>query len=362
MARVDIDKLIRPHLVDIKTYAPVDPPELLAQRAGIPVEQIIKLNGNENPYGGSEKATEAVANVPLHIYPDPVQRKIREALSEYTGMAPEYIVAGAGSDELIDLLFRLFIAQGDRIIDCDPTFAMYDFCARVAGGELQMVARDELFDIDTEAVKDAIDSKTKIIFISSPNNPTGNLATETQVRELLETGLIVVVDEAYYEFCNQTAADMVPDHDNLVVLRSMSKWAGLAGLRVGYGLMSPGLIQHVIDIKSPYNVNIAAEAALLASLEDAPALLEKTQLIVDERDRLFSLLESIPGVTPLPSQANFILCQFAPGRAVEIFEALAKRGIFLRNFRSERLQDCFRISVGTPEQTDAVIEAMRELV
>ena len=142
MKRTDIEKLIRPHLVNVETYASVDPPELLAKKAGIPPEKVIKLNGNENPYGGSPKAAEAVANTPLHIYPDPLQRKIRSALAGYTGMDEEYIVAGAGSDELIDLLFRLFISPGDKILDFDPTFAMYGFCARVAGGEIRMVPRD----------------------------------------------------------------------------------------------------------------------------------------------------------------------------------------------------------------------------
>jgi len=362
MKTVDIDKLIRPHLVDIKSYDPVDPPELLAEQAGIPLDQIIKLNGNENPYGGSPKAAKAVANTPLHIYPDPLQRKIRKALGEYTGLGPEYLIAGAGSDELIDLLFRLFISPGNKILDCEPTFAMYGFCARVAGGEVKMVPRDELFELDIDAIEDAIDEETKIIFVSSPNNPTGNLASESQVRELLETGLIVVVDEAYYEFCGQTVAGLAPDHENLVVLRTLSKWAGLAGLRIGYGIMSPRLVQHVIDIKSPYNVNVAAEAALLASLEDAPALLEKVDLIVQERERMFSLLTAISGVKPWPSFGNFILCQFAPRRASEVYEALAMRGIFVRDFPSERLRDCFRVAVGTPAQTDAFIGAMREIV
>ena len=359
---VNIESLIRPHLVDIKTYDPVDPPELLAKRAGIPEDKIIKLNGNENPYGGSPKAAAALAKTPLHIYPDPLQRKIRSALSDYTGMEQEYIIAGAGSDELIDLLFRLFISPGDKILDCDPTFAMYGFCARVAGGEVELVPRDELFEVEVDAVKDAIDSKTKVIFVSSPNNPTGNLASEEQIRALLETGLIVVVDEAYYEFSKQTVAGLTPDHDNLVVLRTMSKWAGLAGLRIGYGIMSPSLVQHIIDIKSPYNVNVAAEAALLASLDDAPALLDNVNLIVEETKRMFSMLEAMPGVTPWPTFGNFVLCQFAPGRADAIYEGLAGRGIFVRNFGSERLQDCFRIGVGTPEQTDALIEAMKELV
>ena len=362
MKTIDIEKLIKPYLLNIKTYEPIDPPELLAERAGIPPDQIIKLNGNENPYGGSPKAAEAVANTPLHIYPDPLQRKIRKALGEYTGMDPGYIIAGAGSDELIDLLFRLFISPGDTILDCDPTFAMYGFCARVAGGEVELVPRDELFEIDVSAVKSAIGPNTKIVFVSSPNNPTGNLASESQVRQLLETGLIVVVDEAYYEFCDRTAAHLVPDHENLVVLRTMSKWAGLAGLRIGYGIMSPPLVKHIIDIKSPYNVNVAAEAALVASLEDAPALLDNVDKIVQERQRMFSMLEAIPGVTPWPSFGNFILCQFAPGRALEIYEALAMRGIFVRNFSSDRLQDCFRVAVGTPDQTDPFIAAMKEIV
>ena len=362
MITTDIDKLIRAHLVDFKTYDPVDPPELLAEQAGIPPDKVIKLNGNENPYGGSPKAAEAVANTPLHIYPDPLQRKMRRALGDYTGMDPDYIIAGAGSDELIDLLFRLFISHGDAILDCDPTFGMYGFCARVAGGEIRVVQRDELFEIDVGDVRDAIDSKTKLIFISSPNNPTGNLASEEQVRELLETGLVVVVDEAYFEFCNQTAAGLVESHENLVVLRTLSKWAGLAGLRIGYGIMSPRLVNHVIDIKSPYNVNVAAEAALLASLEDAPALMAKVNLIVEERERMSTLLKDIPGVTTWPSHGNFILCQFAPGRAREIFEALTRRGIFVRNFGSERLRDCFRIAVGTPDQTDALTAAMRDIV
>ena len=359
---MDVEKLIRPHLVDIKTYAPVDPPEALAEQAGIPEDRVIKLNANENPFGASPRAVDAVANVSLHVYPDPLQRRMRQALGEYCGVDPEYVIVGAGSDELIDLLFRLFMDRGDGILDCEPTFGMYSFSARVAGAEVGLVPRDELFEIDLDAVKDAAGPRTKMIFISSPNNPTGNLASESQVRGLLATGLMVVVDEAYYEFCGQTVAGLIPEHENLVVLRTMSKWAGLAGLRVGYGIMSPGLVRHIIDIKSPYNVNVAAEAALLASIEDAPALLERVALITEERDRMHSLLESMPRVTPWPSYGNFILCQFPPGRAQAIYEGLAKRGIFVRNFDSERLRDCFRMSVGTPDQTDALIDAMNELV
>lgn len=359
---MSVNKLIREHLVDVQTYDPVDPPEMLAKRAGIPADQIVKLNGNENPREPSARVKEAVAAAPFNLYPDPLQRSVRRALATYTGLDPSNIIAGAGSDELIDLLFRLFISPGDNILDCEPTFAMYGFCARVAGGEVRLAQRDEMFDVDVDAVTGAIDERTKIIFISSPNNPTGGLASQHQIEKLLETGLIVVVDEAYFEFSGATAADMVPEHENLVVLRSMSKWAGLAGLRVGYGLMSPELVQHVIDVKSPYNLSVTSEAALIASLQEAPTLMKEVNRIVAERERMSSLLSQIDGVTPWPSSGNFILCQFAPGRAGSVYEALAQKGIFVRKFGAARLQDHFRISVGTAEQTDRVIAAMREVV
>ncbi|MCL0028836.1 histidinol-phosphate transaminase [Dehalococcoidia bacterium] len=363
MAKVDANRLIRPHLADLQTYEPVDPPEVLARRAGIPETEIVKLNGNENPFGPSPLAVEAVAKAPLHIYPDPLQSGIRGALAKYTGMDSKYIIAGAGSDELIDLLLRLFIEPGDTILDFEPTFAMYAFCTRVYGGTVVMLQRDESFEIDTIAAKDAIDEHTKILFVSSPNNPTGNLVSEGQIRELLETGLIVVVDEAYYEFCGWTVANLIPQFENLVVLRTMSKWAGLAGLRIGYGMMSPDMVDHLMDIKSPYNVNVAAEAALMASLEDAPALLESVGKIVAERERLHAALETLKGVTPWPSKGNFILCQFAgPLEALRGYEELASRGIFVRNFSLDRLRDSFRVAVGTPDQTDVFIEALREIM
>ena len=190
-------------------------------------------------------------------------------------MPAERIIAGAGSDEIIDLIFRLVIEPGDKVIDSEPTFGMYSFDARVNGAETVMVQRDENFDVDVDAVREAIDERAKIIFLCSPNNPTGNVATPEQIEGLVETGLLVVIDEAYWEFSGSTAASMVKDHDNLIVLRTMSKWAGIAGLRIGYGIMSPTLVNHIIDIKQPYNVTTASEAALMATLDDADYLNRK---------------------------------------------------------------------------------------
>ena len=357
-----MEKLFRRHLLEARGFASVDPPEVLARRAGIPEDRIIRLNANENPYGCSPAVAHALATAPLHVYPDPMQRRVRKALAGYTGMQEANIVCGAGSGELIDLLFRIFIDPGDAIVLCDPTFGMYSFCAGVAGAPVKSVPRDGQFEIDVRAVEEAVDAETKIIFVNSPNNPTGNLVSDAQVRQLLETRRIVVVDEAYFEFLNESRKGLVEEYENLVVLRTMSKWAGLAGLRVGYALTSAQVVDQLIKVKIPYNLSTVAETAVLTSLEHADSLLENVRRIVDERERMFSLLRDIPSLTPWPSGGNFILCQMAGGRAQEVFEGLARRGIFVRLPGSERLKDCFRVSVGTPEQTEAFLAALRDQV
>ena len=359
---INIKSLIRQHLAEIEIYDSVESPEDLALKAGIPKDEIIKLNGNENPYGGSPKAIEAVANSDFHIYPDPGQKEMRKSLSQYTGADPDEIVVGAGADELIDLIFRLFLSPGEKILDCEPTFGMYSFCARIAGGSVSYVQRDDRFEIDVKAVRNAVDSSTKIIFVTSPNNPTGNLASKEQIVEILRMGLLVVVDEAYYEFSGQTVQGLVKDHQNLIVLRTMSKWAGLAGLRVGYGITNPVIANHLMDIKPPYNVNVAAESALIASLGDAEYLLSNVEKIKSERERLYGILKNIVGVDPWPSQGNYILCEFENNQALRIYNELASRGIFVRNFKSDRLINCFRIAIGKPEDSDAFVKVISEIL
>ncbi len=361
MGKSRIEDFVRPHLRNIETYEAVDPSEVLAKEAGVSLDEVIKLNGNENPYGCSERVVDAVASLrSFHIYPDPQQRTMREALSKYVGLGPDYIVAGSGCDEIIDLLLRLFLEPGDEVLECNPTFGMYAFSTRICGGKIKSVPRNKVFDVDVDGVKMALGKNTKMIFIASPNNPTGNLTSEGDIRSILETGIVVVVDETYYEFSKATLAHLVPQYDNLVVLRSLSKWAGLAGLRIGYGIMSASLVRHLIDIKPPYNVNAAAEVALLASLEDAPLLLQRVESIIKERNRFYAELQKVEGVLAYPSYGNFILCQFNPGKGYQVYKDLAKRGIFVRYFNTSRLQSSMRISIGTEEQMDKVMSVLRE--
>jgi len=358
----DILALARRELLDMVGYEPVEPTHLLAAGLGIPPERILKLDGNENPYGPSPKALAALASLEAaHIYPDPQQQRLRRALAGYTGLGEEHIVAGSGSDELIDLIARLFLAPGDGVIICPPTFGMYAFCARLAGARVLAAPRRHNFSLDLEAIAAQRERGAKLIFVTSPNNPTGNLLTEEELRGLLSLGLIVVVDEAYSEFAGQSFASWVPHHPNLIVLRSFSKWAGLAGLRIGYGLFPAPVAELVMKIKPPYNVNVAAEAAALASLEDLELLMAHVKAIVAERECLGAELAGLGFIIPLPSQANFILCRVRGSEAKLLKERLAREGIFIRHFDQHPIADCLRITVGLPQHTDILVAALRRI-
>jgi len=359
----DLKDMMLPHIRRLKPYHGVDPMEVIAERAGIPADQVIRLNGNENPYGPSPKVHEALGNFKFYNhYTDPEQRKLRSVLSKYLGAPEERIVAGNGSDELIDLLLRMFLGPGENIIIPSPTFGMYSFTADICGGEAISVASDENFELDVEAMVVAMTDKTKAVFLASPNNPSGNIASSSQIRALLETGRLIVVDETYYEFCGQTVLPLMEEYPNLVILRTFSKWAGLAGLRIGLGVMQEELAQTMISMKPPYNVNTAAEVALTASLEDTSVLLDRVKAIVAERERMMGLLQKIPGIKAWPSQANFILFSLPEGQGQRIFDGLCSRGIFLRYFDTPQLKDYIRSSVGLPHETDAVVAALTELV
>jgi histidinol-phosphate aminotransferase len=361
---MEIATLIRPDLAALEPYTPIVPFEALSERLGLPIEQIVKLDANENPYGPSPRAIEALARYPHYaIYPDPDQLPLRRALAAYTGQPVERILCGNGSDEIIDLLMRLFIAPGDAVVESPPTFGMYSFNAGVVGGRSVAAPRGEEWRVDVEEVAAAVErSHAKLVFLPSPNNPDGGSLARAEIERLLELPAIIVIDEAYAEFSGQSVIDLVGQAPNLVVLRTFSKWAGLAGLRIGYGLIPEPIIAHLWKIKPPYNINMAANAAAIASLEDRAYLMKNVRRIVVERERLLRELRGIAGLEPFPSDANFILMRVRDGDAAELKTALERRGILLRYYSKPRLRDCVRISVGTPEQNDRALQALREIV
>ncbi len=354
---------------DFRSYAPIEPFEVLSARLGRAPESIVKLDANENPYGPSPLACQALADLAFpHIYPDPESRALRASLSAFTGVPAECLLAGAGADELIDLLLRVLLEPGDKVINCPPTFGMYPFDTLLNSGKVVDVPRKEDFSLDIEGILAAVNvHHPKAIFIAAPNNPDGSLPGPGQIELLLDLPLLVAIDEAYIEFAsaggrlgeNLSRLAEVPRHDNLVVLRTFSKWAGLAGLRVGYGAFPGWILPAMWKAKQPYNVNVAASAAALASLEDLETLAANVEHIRRERAHLWRLLAEIPFLRPFPSEANFILCKVSGRSARDLKDELCNQGILVRYYDTPLLEEYIRISVGRPQDTEAVVSVLR---
>ncbi len=354
--------LARPELVAMPGYEPIEPVDVVARELRIPEDQIVKLDGNENVYGPSPRVAEALARFPYyHIYPDPEQRRVRQAVADYIGVDPEEVVLGSGSDELLDLVARLFLSPGDVVVNAPPTFGMYEFLARLYAAGLVEVPRREDFSLDLPAMEAALKDGAKLVFLASPNNPTGNALRGEELERLLSHRAVVLVDEAYGEFAGASFVPLVRERDNLIVIRTFSKWAGLAGLRAGYGVFPVRLAKTIGKIKMPYNLNAAAEVAVLASLEDADALRERVAAVVSERERLRQRLAELPWLRPFPSQANFVLCEVRGLPAQEVRARLREKGILVRHFDAPGVRNCLRISAGRPQDTDRLLAALAEI-
>ena len=361
---------MRQHLESLPAYVPIEPFEVLSARIGRDPSQIVKLDANENPYGPLPVVREALGKLDFpHIYPDPESRALRKVLANFTGVSEEYLLAGAGADELIDLLMRVFLEPNDCILSCPPTFGMYSFDAELNAARCIEVPRQPDFSLDMESIHKAVETyRPKLFYITSPNNPDGSLIAPDLMDQLLALPTLVVLDEAYIEFAGEnlgaelTRIREVPLRENLIVLRTFSKWAGLAGLRIGYGAFPLWLMPTLWKSKQPYNVNVAANVAAQVSLEHLDQGSKVVRLLKNERERLFHSLCDIPYLKPYPTQANFILCRVIGQDAAGLKLRLAKEhGIFIRYFDKSGLRDHIRISVGRPQDTDVLIRALKVL-
>jgi histidinol-phosphate aminotransferase len=359
-----VEGLIRSDVFEMDAYTPIVPFEVLCAQLGLPAEQIIKVDANENPYGPSPKVADALARYPYyHIYPDPNHTVLRAALEGYVGVGREHLMLGTGSDELLDVVIRLFCQPGDAIVNCPTTFGMYPFLAGVAGAHLISVPRRADCSVDVPAIEALFRASRrppKLAFIASPNNPDGSVLDRGDLLRLLALPMIVVVDQAYVEFGGEDFSPLVPHYPNLIVMRTFSKWAGLAGLRVGYGVFPAEIVGHLFKIKQPYNVNAAAQAAVLASLGDLETLQARVRTLIAERALLHAGLASIEALQPYPSRANFVLSRVVGRDAGELKASLARQGILVRYYRTPGLEDHIRISVGTPGQNLRVLAALRQ--
>ncbi len=324
----DPEKLVRTAIHHLPLYTREEPPVEKPAR-------VVRLDWNESPYGPSPRALEALAAVATHNrYPEFDAWALREALGRYAGVPADRIVAGAGLDNVLETLMLLLIDHGDRVIISEPTFMVYQLLVRGHGGEAVNVPLNREFQLDARGILDAVDDRTKLILICNPNNPTGNLlAPEAIERIVANAPCLVAIDEAYAEFAGASYRDLMDEYPNLAVLRTLSKFAGLAGMRVGYGIFPESLMPYLMRVMPGFcNVSAAASAAAIAALADADYNHATIARIVADREMLADRLRQIPGVEPLPSATNFLLVRLPVADAEPVVRELANRGVYVRHF------------------------------
>lgn len=314
------------------------------------------LDANENSFGSPTTKW-------YNRYPDPLQMKVKERLAQIKGVPPSNMFLGNGSDECIDILIRAFCEPGvDNLIVCPPTYGMYEVSANINNALIKKVPLTPGYQLNIEALANAIDDHTKIIFICSPNNPTGNSLDREDVEALLNNYWgIVVIDEAYINFSRQRSfVQELKDYPNLVVMQTLSKAWGLAALRMGMAFASDEIISIMNRIKPPYNINQATQDLVLAALDKVDEVNQMIKEIVKERQELEKRLPELPVVRKVhPSDANFLLVQVT--EAVKIYRFLLDRGIVVRDrSKVELCEGCLRITVGTPHENKVLLQALNE--
>jgi histidinol-phosphate aminotransferase len=360
------ESLANEHILGIAPYEPGKPVEELERELGI--HDAIKLASNENPLGPSDRVQRAItgALAALNRYPDGSGYYLRQALARKHEVTADQVVIGNGSNELIELIVRTFLRPGDEAVVPHPSFVVYPMIVQAAGGiRVMVMLRDSR--IDLEAMARAITPMTKIVFIANPNNPTATIVTGDEVEHFMSRvpdRTIVVFDEAYLEFAQgpdfpDTLA-YVAQGRKVVVLRTFSKSASLAGLRVGYGVADADAVSLMNRIRQPFNVNALAQVAALAALDDESHTLECVRMIEAGRHYLYDEFNAL-GVKYVPSRANFILVDVGRS-ASDIYQRLLKEGVIVRPLTPFGMESALRITVGTPQENRRLIKALRAVL
>lgn len=328
----------------------------------------IKINQNENPWDAPAAIKEEVlrrfAERQWSRYPDFIPVSLHEQLAKFAGWKADGVIAGNGSNELIQAVLMVAVGPGKRVLISEPTFALYRQVATVLGGEVESVALTPELAYDVPALRRTIQEKQPAVtIICSPNNPTGCVIETADLRRLLETAHgLIVIDEAYHEFAGQSVVTLLHEHENLIVLRTFSKAMAFAALRLGYLLASPSLVTEIGKAVLPYNLNVFSQIAAEVALEQYPTLLGPiVDAIIAERERLYSSLLQKQGFDPVKSKANFMVVK-ADTDPKQIFAELLKRDILVRDVSGyPMLREYFRFNVGTPEENDRLLRALDEI-
>jgi len=358
--------LVRATLHQIRPYVPGRPIADVAREFGL-TEGIVKLASNENPLGPSPAAQEAVLRMvtELHRYPDGAAQDLRGAIASHIGLTPAHIFVGNGSDEIIKMISETFLSPGDEVVAPHPSFGQYAFGAHLMGARVVQVPFGDDFSYDVDAFARAVTPRTKLLYLCTPNNPTGVHLTHSEVDSLLRRlrdDIIVILDEAYLEYVD--APDPVDSRvwvragRPVISLRTFSKMYGLAGLRLGYGVADPALVRFLHQVREPFNANAVAQAAAAAALGDTAYVERVRAANAAGKEQYYRGLEAL-GAHAVRSQANFVLARVGDGEAV--FAALLRRGVIVRaGFPT--LDAFIRISVGTEAENSRCLAALQEVL
>jgi len=356
-----IKKLVQKEVRDLSSY---EVKTILEQK---PNEKIVKMNLNENfamPSEVVEKLLlDASRNVDVRAYPPPRGSLAVKAISDFFGFSISEIAVANGADEIMDLLMKVFVRRGSKVIVAEPTFPMYTFFAELYGGKKVTVMLKKDFNLDVDSILKRADKETRLLFICSPNNPTGNQFRESNIKQLLEEFKgIVVVDEAYADFASGSVINHVKDYDNLTVLRSFSKAFGLAGLRLGYLVSSKHVVKYVQRVMGPFNVNSVTQQTIVLALQKWNYFKEKIDLVINERQWLMENLMQIDGLKPYHSDANFILFKVTKDEltSASLTERLENRNVLVKDRGYlPLLKNCIRVTVGTRDMNKTFVSALK---
>jgi histidinol-phosphate aminotransferase len=356
--------LAKQYISDLQAYQPGLPIELVAREYGLQPKDIVKLASNENPLGPSPKAVQAVRLALLEVHRYPEQHALTHALAAKYGVHPEQVVIGNGSNDLIDLIARVYLGVHDEAISSEYGFAMYRIAVQTVGATNVIVPAKD-YGHDLQAMAAAITPRTKVIWLANPNNPTGTFISYAEIKQWLSqvpSRVLVVVDEAYIEYLDdndvQDATMWLPDHPNVILLRTFSKIYGLAGLRVGYGLMAPEVAELLNRVRLPFNVTSVAITAAVAALADKAYVLRSYRTNKDGRAQLVSGLQALK-LTQLPAYGNFVT--FEVPDAARVYEQLLRQGVIVRPLAGYGLVNWLRVSVGTTAENQRFLDGMLNL-
>lgn len=354
-------------LSQIQPYIPGKPISHVQRELGL--THVIKMASNENPLGCSLKATEAVKKWAenMALYPDGSCSELNEALSSKLGVKQDQLIFGAGSDQIVEMIAQAYVNPDDESIMPIPSFPRYETVTRIMAGKPIEIKLDKEYRLDLSAYIDSITEKTRVIWICNPNNPTGTIITESEQRAFLDSvpdSILVVLDEAYYEYAKgeyyPESMKLLENYSNIIILRTFSKAFGLAGLRVGYAISSPQIISNLNKVRAPFNVNAAAQAAALASIEDDEFLNLSVENNRAGKEYLYDAFKDL-GLSYIPTHANFVMVK-VNRNSQQVFNDLLHEGIIVRPGIPFMMPDWIRLTIGTPEENKLFIQALEKVL